>query len=634
MFRLGVSCDRANEERRFCHEDHPDHAFLARAPRARRHAWVRKLDEQVHNAPVPDAGDAGDAGAKSDAEGGDRRRERHGRRRERNRSRSRKWRPRCGRNRERRAATDVANTSDPPKADGTGWDPRRCPMRRPTKTAPRKTRPTANERGHRVQEHEKLVFDFRPLRRPLHRVQRRATLRFRHERSGQNQDDPQIRRDAQRLVRPHARALPDFNTRSPRTGREAGQTVTVKQSHGGSGQAGARGDRRPRGGRRHAGARLRHRRDRRQAGLHRAGLAEAAAAQQRALHVHHRLPRAQGQPEGHQGLGRPGQAGHAGHHAEPEDVRRRALELPGRVGLRAASKPGGNEAKAQGVRARSSIKNVPVLDSGARGSTTTFVAARHRRRAAGLGERGAPGAHELGQDKFEIVVPSISILAEPPVAVVDKVVDAQGTRERRRGVPASTSTRPKARRSPPSTTTVRAIRPSPRKYADQLPEGQAVHHRRGRSAAGRRRRRRTSPTAACSIRSTSRARATVSRGQASWPAIARPERRVLPGFGLTLGYHAALPEPHRPHAALDALRRRRSTTRRGRQFWRDVIDRRAWSRRTGSVSARRSSRRSSTPSSACSSPGCWSATGFRASGSSTRWSTCRSRCRRRSPASR
>ena len=73
-------------------------------------------------------------------------------------------------------------------------------------------------------------------------------------------------------------------------------------------------------------------------------------------------------------------------------------------------------------------KNVPVLDSGARGSTTTFV-------QRGLGDvllawenEAILAVDELGKDKFEIVVPSLSILAEPPVSVVDKVVDKRGTR--------------------------------------------------------------------------------------------------------------------------------------------------------------------------------------------------------------
>jgi len=74
-------------------------------------------------------------------------------------------------------------------------------------------------------------------------------------------------------------------------------------------------------------------------------------------------------------------------------------------------------------------KNVPVLDSGARGSTTTFV-------ERGVGDvllawenEALLALKELGPDKFEVIAPSLSILAEPPVAVVDKVVDKKGTRK-------------------------------------------------------------------------------------------------------------------------------------------------------------------------------------------------------------
>jgi sulfate/thiosulfate-binding protein len=74
-------------------------------------------------------------------------------------------------------------------------------------------------------------------------------------------------------------------------------------------------------------------------------------------------------------------------------------------------------------------KNVPVLDSGARGSTTTFV-------QRGLGDvliawenDALLSLKEFGADKFEIVYPSVSVRAEPPVSVVDKVVDQKGTRE-------------------------------------------------------------------------------------------------------------------------------------------------------------------------------------------------------------
>lgn len=74
-------------------------------------------------------------------------------------------------------------------------------------------------------------------------------------------------------------------------------------------------------------------------------------------------------------------------------------------------------------------KNVPVLDSGARGSTTTFV-------ERGVGDvfiswenEAFLAVKELGPEKFEIVIPSISILAEPTVSVIDKNVDKHGTRK-------------------------------------------------------------------------------------------------------------------------------------------------------------------------------------------------------------
>ncbi|WP_213586016.1 sulfate ABC transporter substrate-binding protein [Paenibacillus sp. J2TS4] len=75
------------------------------------------------------------------------------------------------------------------------------------------------------------------------------------------------------------------------------------------------------------------------------------------------------------------------------------------------------------------FKNVPVLDSGARGATTTFVEREIGDVLIAWENEAFLAINELGKDKFELVVPSISILAEPPVAVVDKVADQKGTRE-------------------------------------------------------------------------------------------------------------------------------------------------------------------------------------------------------------
>ena len=93
----------------------------------------------------------------------------------------------------------------------------------------------------------------------------------------------------------------------------------------------------------------------------------------------------------------------------------------------AARKPGGDEVKAKEF-VKALYKNVPVLDSGARGATTTFV-------ERGIGDvllawesEAFLAVEQLGKGRIEIVVPASSILAEPPVAVVDRNVDRHGTR--------------------------------------------------------------------------------------------------------------------------------------------------------------------------------------------------------------
>jgi sulfate/thiosulfate transport system substrate-binding protein len=94
----------------------------------------------------------------------------------------------------------------------------------------------------------------------------------------------------------------------------------------------------------------------------------------------------------------------------------------------ALKQPGGNEAKARAF-VRDLYRQVPVLDTGARGATNTFV-------QRGIGDvllawenEALLSQRELGKDGFQIVLPSVSILAEPPVALVDKNVDQHGTRE-------------------------------------------------------------------------------------------------------------------------------------------------------------------------------------------------------------
>ncbi len=94
----------------------------------------------------------------------------------------------------------------------------------------------------------------------------------------------------------------------------------------------------------------------------------------------------------------------------------------------ALKQPGGSEATAKEF-VKKIYANTKVLDSGARGSLTTFT-------ERGIGDvliswenEAYLATKELGPDKFEIITPSLSILAEPPVSVVDKVVDKKGTRK-------------------------------------------------------------------------------------------------------------------------------------------------------------------------------------------------------------
>lgn len=93
----------------------------------------------------------------------------------------------------------------------------------------------------------------------------------------------------------------------------------------------------------------------------------------------------------------------------------------------ALQKNGGDAAKAQEFVAKL-YKNAPVLDSGARGSTITFAQRDLGDVLLAWENEAYLALKEFGADKFEIIAPSVSILAEPPVAAIDKIVDARGTK--------------------------------------------------------------------------------------------------------------------------------------------------------------------------------------------------------------
>ena len=178
-------------------------------------------------------------------------------------------------------------------------------------------------------------------------------------------------------------------------------------------------------------------------------LADAPAQQQHALHLDHRVPGAQGQPQGHQGLGRPRQAG-----------RRRSsrpTRRPRAARAGTTSPPGPMRSQARRRRGQGAGLRRQALQATCRCSTPARAARPPPSSSAASATCCSPGrtrpswrSRSSGKDKFEIVVPSISILAEPPVAVVDTTSTRKGTRKRGRGLSRIPLHARTARRSRPS----------------------------------------------------------------------------------------------------------------------------------------------------------------------------------------
>ena len=256
----------------------------------------------------------------------------------------------------------------------------------------------------------------------------------------------------QRLLRPDARALPGVQRRLRRsTGRRRpGKTVTIKQSHGGSGKQaravidGLEAD--------VVTLALAYDIDAiaEKAELVAAGLAEAPAAQQ--LRPTPR-PSSSSSARGTRRASRTGttwcKPGVSGHHAEsrrPPAARAGTTWPPGRCGAEAA---GRQRRRRRKEFVDQLFKNVP----GARLRRARLD--DHLRAARASATCCSPGrtrpswrSRSSGRTSSRSSCPSLSILAEPPVAVVDKVVDKHGTRDGGRRPTSSTSTRPRARRSP------------------------------------------------------------------------------------------------------------------------------------------------------------------------------------------
>ena len=392
---------------------------------------------------------------------------------------------------------------------------------------------------------------------------------------------------------------------SPRTGRRnraGGHDPAVARRLG---QAGALGDRRARGRRRHPGARRRHRRHRQAPGCcrptGRRGCRTTARPTPRPSSSWcaraTRRRSATGRTSRKPGI--------AVVTPNPEDLRRRALELPRRLGLRRSSKYGG---EAAGARPRA-----PASSRTCRSSTPAPAARPSPSSSAASATCSSPGrtrrcsrCKEFGAGKFEIVVPSVSILAEPPVAVVDKVVDRRGTRKVAEAyleflyTPegqeiAAQALLPAARpgRSPPSTRrssrrsscspSTRSSAAGPRRRRAHFADGGVFDQMPSAGARGGERRRGSSG----------------GRGQSCPASGCRWARRSL-----YLGLVVLIP-------LVDGLSSRRATLPLGAASS-------SWSPRQRALAAlpahlrrRASRRRRSTWSSACSWPGCSSATAFR-----------------------
>ena len=311
------------------------------------------------------------------------------------------------------------------------------------------------------------------------------------------------RRDPpQRLLRPDARAVPGVQRRLRQVLEgEDRRHVTIKQSHGGSGKQarsvidGLEADVVTLALAYDIDA---HRRARQ---ADRRRLAEAPAAQQRALHLDHRLPGAQGQPEGHQGLGRPGQAGRRRHHAEPEDLGRRALELPRGLGLRAEA--AGRQRRQGAATSSQQLFRTCRCSTPARAARPTTFAQR------GIGDVLLAWENEALPRRSRSSAPTSSRSSTRRSASWPSRrwpwstrSSTSAARARSPRPTSSTSTRPKARRSPRKN----YYRPRDRRRSPPSTRRSSRRSSCSRStrssAAGPRRRRRTSPTAASSTRST------------------------------------------------------------------------------------------------------------------------------------
>ena len=305
-------------------------------------------------------------------------------------------------------------------------------------------------------------------------------------------------------------------------------------------------------------------------------------------------------------------AGVVGDHAQSQDLGRRALELSGRLGLRAEASPAAATATAQ------ASSSAQTLSRTCRCSTPAPAARRPPSSSAASAMCCSPGrtrrssrSRSSGRDKLEIV-DSVDLHPGRAAGVAWSTRSSTSTARARSPRPTwNISTPPKARRSPRRTTTARVDAEDARRpIRGAISRRSTCSPSTRSSAAGERRRRRTSTTAACSTRSTSREVGYVGRhASRSSVQLSEPAIASCPASGSTLGLHAAVPRPDRA----DPARPRRSSEDSGADLGR-VLERRHRAPRArllpADASAPRCSPRRSTRSSACCVAGCWCATAF------------------------
>ena len=260
----------------------------------------------------------------------------------------------------------------------------------------------------------------------------------------------------ERLLRPDARAVPGHqHGLCRRVAAEDGQVVSIKQSHGGSGKQARSVDRRPRRRCGDARARVRHRRDRgeRQAAASRTGRSACRTTVRR-------TPRpscsscARAIPRRSRTGTTSSEAGRQRDHPNPKTSGGARWNYLAAWGY-ALKQPGGDDAKAREFVTKL-YRNVPVLDTGARGSTTTFT-------ERGIGDvfiawenEALLAIKELGPGKFEIVVPSLSASWPSLRSPWSTGMSRRSALARSRRPTSSTCTRPRHRKSSRRTTTVRS----------------------------------------------------------------------------------------------------------------------------------------------------------------------------------